>query len=376
LTGYTKNKNNKMRLTHQETYERVQQFLTDSSLDDEWWCAIAASCCSQNYLDCLQLLHQHNKSWNAWTCLFALINGFLPCLQFAHENGCSWDFHGITFEQCMQYIRRHKIALVTYANIPKYYVDSDFNDYFSDKKDAFVENHQKNLLSCLEYAHKHGCQFGSVVSGLVADSNFVDCMKFLRDIGSDWDAHAASNAAFFGHLDLLKFIHRYRGHWNCKTTEYAASNGHLECLRYAHENGCEWNHYLTEHAAANGQIACLQYAQQHGCEITERVMQEACINKRWKCMQYCFEQKFPYNPVQLCAQLSFYRDEIDLDRLPFLRDLLFPYINTGFMDGYLNFFCRDKQQEINCQKEYLQKQYESNEISLILDLVNIVSSYL
>jgi hypothetical protein len=80
-------------------------------------------------------------------------------------------------------------------------------------------------------------------------------------------------------LSCLQYAHDHGCPWNTNTCSIAAREGHLECLRYAHEHGCHWNKhtfYLVNDALTSqnkspdlvvintGLVDCIRYAHEHG----------------------------------------------------------------------------------------------------------------
>jgi hypothetical protein len=85
-------------------------------------------------------------------------------------------------------------------------------------------------------------------------------MNVVISVTGEWDWLTCSAAAMNGHLSCLQYAHNHGCKWDFETCAKAAENGHLECLQYAHENGCEWNGLTPSDAAENGHLDCLIYA--------------------------------------------------------------------------------------------------------------------
>ncbi|KAJ1620537.1 hypothetical protein T492DRAFT_915073 [Pavlovales sp. CCMP2436] len=122
-------------------------------------------------------------------------------------------------------------------------------------------------LEVLQYAHAHGCPWGSNTCVAAAGGGHVEVLRYAHEHGCPWDRNSNSAAAEGGHLEALRYAHVHGCPWDSETCSAVAEGGHLEALWYAHTHGCEWDSNTCTQAAYIGHLEVLRYAHEHGCPM-------------------------------------------------------------------------------------------------------------
>jgi len=256
----------------------------------------------------LMKLRQEGHEWTSNTMCYAAVGGHLECLRYIHEHG----------GQMTSYV---------------------------------IANAAAFDLECLKYLHENGCEWDRWTATNAAHFGHLECLKYLYEHGCPWDARATRCAAQYGHLNCLRYLHEHGCEWNDWATANAAADGHLNCLRYLHENGCEWTYNATKFAAEFGHFECLKYLHEHGCPWDERVTYYAARNGHFDCLQYLYKNGCPLELTDLLNCLNKHIDKLDFDQHVWLREFLFPHVDSEDMPEQLKDKCKAKIAQIALEKQ-------------------------
>jgi hypothetical protein len=196
---------------------------------------------------------------------------------------------------------------------------------------------------------------------------------------------AASIAAKNGHLDCLRYLHEHGCPWGFRESAECAEGGHLDCLQYLHEQGCPLDKWTITNAAENGHLDCLRYLQEHGCPRDDKIIYDTAICGKLDCLRYLYENGCPWNKDidydciyatvkygnfdcleyiirQNCTDslsslfdafnTKTARSKINFDQQPWLRELLFPHVNSPCLKKTaLKKLCQRKISQIILEKQ-------------------------
>ena len=204
------------------------------------------------------------------------------------------------------------------------------------------------LISLREQGHEWTTQ----TSAYAAGAGHLDCLRYLRENGCQWDVHAANHAAACGQLDCLQYLYENGCEWDKWATRWAALHGHLNCLRYLHVHGCECDEYTCTWAAKYGHLECLKYLHKNGCLWNDEMATEwAAQNGHFDCLQYLYENGCPLELPDTLSGLSKHIDKLDFDQHSWLREFLFPHVNSEDMPEKLKEKCKAKMAQIALEKQ-------------------------
>jgi hypothetical protein len=145
-------------------------------------------------------------------------------------------------------------------------------------------------LSCLEFAHKHGCMPDPERVAIALRTGHTDCVSYLLAHHADVSSIPFSRfAAENGRLDLLE-SHMGRGtDWDLAAVG-AATGGQLACLRIALENASSrTSDFLPVIAAHGGHASCIRYLYEKGYVAVEGTVEAAVHVGSIGCLQLAFE---------------------------------------------------------------------------------------
>jgi hypothetical protein len=235
-----------------------------------------------------------------------------------------------------------------------------------------------------ENGHLHILQYfrhswNANVIRAAAQAGHLHIVKYLHENGCPWDHKVTAGAANVGHLHCLKYLHENNCPWDEWATAWAARGDELECLKYLHQNGCPWDYEAIEVASRHGNLDCLQYLHQNGCVIEKGALQYAAENGHLDCVKYLCESLPQLEDDDTywvaksghldCLQrviengAEYYMKDIlnclndltlDFDQTPWLRNFLFPHIDSDIMPQGLNDICKQKLAQINLVKQATQ----------------------
>ena len=266
----------------------------------------------------------------------------------------------------------------------------------------FEEDPLENALEiAAENGHLHILKYfrhswNTNVFRRAAEAGNLHIVKYLHKKGCPWDHKVTAGAANAGHLQCLKYLHNNGCPLDDWATSWAIKGGQLECLKYLHQNGCPLDKKAIEVASMYGQLDCLQYLHQNGYVIKEKAIQYAaegghldCLiylcenlpvteidtywidnlvanNRSLRCLQYIIENGGAYNLESILNELNYrlrldYDQDFDYDQdldylfaNTWLRDFVFPHIDSTIMPEKLNDICKQKLAQINLEKQTTQ----------------------
>lgn len=141
----------------EELQENINKGLNDTGIA----CCIAAY---YGYIECLELLHESNISWNKQTPYAAAIRGNMTCLQYACENGCSFDCDIIN-------------SAVPTGN-----------------------------LELIEYLLTKGCSCTPHIAALAANWGHMHIINWYYANGYQFDINACASAAETDETEIIKWL--------------------------------------------------------------------------------------------------------------------------------------------------------------------------
>ena len=193
--------------------------------------------------------------------------------------------------------------------------------------------------------------------------------------GHELNEDIAISAAEKGHLNCLRYIHEFipnrenSREWYNEAARFSAVNGHLHCLRYLHKVmmrlGESLNEDVISSAIRYGHVDCLRYLCESGCELYKHAAIDAIDHGRLTCLQYLVEKGAPYKLQEIIESLNEYTRyyRLDFDHHVWLRDFLFPHIDSESMPTRLNQICKQKITQIKLEKQTTES-YLTDKISL------------
>jgi len=287
-----------------------------------------------NFTELKRLYEEEKCELISQVIVAAAEHGHLDCLQYAHRQGCKWDVLVLT--------------------------KSAYNGH----------------LHCLQYALENGCNplIPTIVIALAANGGQLECLKYLREEKHfSWDSETPRNAAAAGRLECLKYAHENGCEWNEQTCEVAAAMGHLECLKYAYEHGCPFSVNTAKFASDQGELECLKYVYEHGGEMNKQVIQFAAKKGRYHCLEYALQVGCEYDIKDVLSAFNnnFGKDwfKLDFQQYSFLRNLLFPHVDTDVMNANMNAelyeVCKAQRDEIELQIKYAYQECDQLPINVI-----------
>ncbi len=232
---------------------------------------------------------------------------------------------------------------------------------------AICDAAQKGDLDLIKKLHKQGLEFpdwawqvdevGNWSIDYASEYGHLGCLQYL------FEAHAFNNEYFYdslacdlaaegGHLECLKYLYEKRFPLNVGSTTAAAGNGNLECLQYLHQKGCPWDSDATIWATEDNHLECLKYLIENGCQWNAHTASTAAKFGHFDCLQYAISNRAPFHLEDILYHLNTFT--IDFEQHSWLRDFLFPHVDSNIMPYNLNQLCKQKIAQIQLEKQTVQ----------------------
>jgi len=241
---------------------------------------------------------------------------------------------------------------------------------YKSVEDASYYGDLEEMKKMVEYEY----EFNYLATMYAAQEGHLDCLKYAHEKGCELVCLSTNFAVEKGHLHILRYLYENGCECDIMTIADAAKNGHLNCVKYLHEQGCDWDLRTPVFASERGHLDCVEYAYKNGCMSKEYDYIEEIVEISpgvELCVSYT---GCPYKVIDIIENLSRFNGnglpyKIDFDKDPWLRDFLFPYIDSEIFTKdkllkKLNKNCKKKLYQINAQKEasFLLRDFLSEDI--------------
>lgn len=140
---------------------------------------------------------------------------------------------------------------------------------------------------------------------IIARYGSVRLMHYFKEKGEFgfWDEGVCKEAIMYGRLSCLQFAHQHGCAFPADACTLAAKQGHLSCLKYIHEQGVALPASLCDFIAWNGHCDCLKYAHQQGCVLSPSIMTITTKRHFWDCVKYAYENGLGFSE-DICVEAT------------------------------------------------------------------------
>lgn len=245
--------------------------------------SICEEAASSGNLDCLRYVHLLQGQLCAKTCIAAALGGHTNCLEYIRDAATGRDL----LVQCSAAVLRSAARNGHLDTIRFLHEQCGCQSWSSHVAAAAA---QGGHTECLEYAHQHGCPWGTATCLRAAENNHFHCLAYALQHACPFDFDAGEAAARRGYVDCLELLLQEELCPDEAACRIAATHGHVVCMRmlqrFDHDHSI-WSPEVAYEAAANGHVWCLHFAISNGCLINfQRCLRSAQQNQHWHCVRF------------------------------------------------------------------------------------------